>query len=48
MKIAIKEVGKDLRIVETDKKYRTECAKEYTGKDHYVDFVQLGDRLALE
>lgn len=47
MKIAIKEVGKDLQIVETDKKYRTECDKEYTGKDHYVDFVQIGENLLL-
>lgn len=41
MKIAVKEVGKELRITETDKKYRSDCAKEYIGERETVQFVLL-------
>lgn len=47
MKIAIKEVGKELRIMETHEKYRTNCVQEYTGKDERPDFVRLNDKGTL-
>lgn len=42
MRIAVKEVGKPLRIVETDKKYRSECCQDFVDND-IVQFVYLND-----
>lgn len=47
MKIAVKEVGKELQIVETSQKYRTGCAKEYTGKEDRAEYVKLNNNGTL-
>lgn len=47
MKIAVKEVGKELQIVETSQKYRTDCAKEYTGKEDRAEYVKLNNNGTL-
>ena len=41
MKIAIKKVGIDLEIIESNKKYRTETVKEHIGEEYYPEFVYL-------
>lgn len=41
MKIAIKEVGKKLQVIETNIKYRYECCKQFTGKSDPVEFIKL-------
>ena len=41
MKVAVKEVGKDVEYIEVDDKYRLECCKKFTGKENSVDFVSL-------
>lgn len=47
MKIAVKEVGKELQIIETNEKYRSKCARKYTGEEQYIDCVILGKDFAL-
>ena len=46
-KIAVKEVGKPLQTVDSTKKYRTNSAKEYIGKDNLVQFVRLNNNDTL-
>jgi len=41
MRIAVKEVGKELSIVETSEKYRTDCVKAYTGKNESAEFILM-------
>ena len=41
MRIAIKEVGKPLQIVETAQQYRDNAVKPYTGQDELVEYVRL-------
>ena len=41
MIIAVKEVGKELQLVDTDEKYRGACVKKYTGMDYFVEYVPL-------
>lgn len=41
MKIAVKEVGKELQIVETFDKYRSDCTKFFTGEKQRAEFVKL-------
>jgi len=41
LKIGVKKVGKDIEYIETSQKYRTDCCKEYTGKDDFVEYVRL-------
>ena len=45
MRIAVKEVGKALQIVETSEKYRTKAVQVYTDKhsNDLVEFVRLTD-----
>ena len=43
MKIAVKEVGKELQIIETNEKYRGNCVKQFTGKDDPTEFVKLSE-----
>lgn len=43
MKIAIKEVGKELRVVDVDERYERACVKKFTGQDDPVEFVPLND-----
>lgn len=43
MKIAIKEVGKELRLVETDEMYRSDCVKEFIGKKATPQFVRMAE-----
>lgn len=43
MKIAVKEVGTPLRIVESKEKYRSACVKNFTGKDDPAEFVKLSN-----
>lgn len=40
-KIAIKEINKSVQIEGTKRKYRTDCVKDYIGKDNYVQFISL-------
>lgn len=47
MRIAIKEVGKELQIVETSQIYRTDCVKEFIGAANYPEFVRLNDNATL-
>ena len=39
MRIAIKKVGEELQIIESNKKYRTETVQEYIGKEYYPEFI---------
>lgn len=41
MKIAVKAVGEPLKIVETQEIYRTDCVREYVGKDQHIEYVKL-------
>lgn len=41
MKIAIKEVGKELSFAEVSDKYRLACVKKYTGRSDPAEFVSL-------
>lgn len=41
MKIAVKEVTKDLVIEETEVKYVTDCVRKYIGKENYPQRVRL-------
>lgn len=41
MKILVKEVGKDIQIIDTQEKYRGACVKKYTGKEYGAEFVPL-------
>lgn len=41
MKIMVKEVGKDLEVVDTEEKYFGDCVKNYLGKDITVERVYL-------
>lgn len=43
MKIAIKEVGKDLVIEECNEKYRTDTVRRYIGKECTTEYVFLTD-----
>lgn len=43
MKIAVKEVGKELQVIETNEKYRGNCVKQFTGKDDPAEFVRLNE-----
>lgn len=47
MRIAVKEVGKDLVILDTKQKYITNCAKDYIGQDEYPERVHLGPQLDI-
>lgn len=47
MRIAVKEVGKDLVILDTKQKYITNCAKDYIGQDEYPERVHLGPQLGI-
>lgn len=42
MRIVIKEVGKEMQVVETSEKYRMNCVKEYIGKENIAEFVPIG------
>ena len=46
-KIAVKEVGKPLRIIETNKKYRGECVKDFIGQHELAEFVILHENDTL-
>lgn len=41
MKIMVKEVGKDLEVVDTKEKYFGNCVRSYLGKDITVERVYL-------
>lgn len=41
MRIAVKEVGKELAIVDTEERYRTDCAKKFIGRESTVEFVKI-------
>lgn len=41
MKIMVKEVGKDLAVVDTKEKYFGDCVRSYLGKDITVERVYL-------
>ena len=41
MKIAVKEVGKPLSIIETDEIYRTDCGKSVIGPKTTIQFIWL-------
>ena len=41
MKIAVKEVGKELQIIETSEKYRSDCVRAFIGADATPGFVIL-------
>lgn len=41
MRIAVKEPGKELQIVETNEKYRSDCVKKIIGEDNYPEFIRL-------
>lgn len=41
MKIMVKEVGKDLAVVDTKEKYFDDCVRSYLGKDITVERVYL-------
>lgn len=41
MKIAVKEVGKEVQIIETNMKYRSECVQKFIGKNYFPEFVTL-------
>lgn len=43
MRIAVKEVGGELQILECDEKYRTECVNKFIERGHGVDFVKLSE-----
>lgn len=47
MRIAVKEVGKDLMILDTNQKYITNCAKDYIGQNEYPERVHLGNNLNI-
>lgn len=41
MRIAVKLVGEPLKIVDTHKKYRGDCVKQYIGMDEYIEYLRL-------
>lgn len=43
MRIAVKEVGKELEIIESNEKYITDCAKRYIGENNIVEFVRINE-----
>lgn len=43
MKIAVKEAGKELCIIETAEIYQRNCVKEHIGKGNYPEFVRLDE-----
>lgn len=43
MRIAIKEVGKELVITDTKQKYRSDCVREFVGQDSTVEFVKMNE-----
>ena len=47
MKIAVKEVGKDLKIIESNEKYRIDCIKEHIGKKNFPSFISLNNNKTL-
>lgn len=47
MKIAVKEVGKDLKIIESQKKYRIDCVKEHIGEKLFPAFISLNNNKTL-
>lgn len=42
-KVAVKEIGKPLRIVESFLRYRTDSTKEYIGKENLVQFIRINN-----
>lgn len=47
MRMAIKEPGKKIKLVETTEKYRTDACKVYTGEKHRVEYVRLNQEGTL-
>ena len=47
MKIAVKEVGKDLKIIEVQERYRDECVRKYTGEKEFAEYVRLNENGTL-
>lgn len=47
VKMAIKEIGKDLCFTETQEKYRTDACQKYTGEGHRVEYVRLNEEGTL-
>lgn len=43
MKIAVKEVGRKLQIIECNEKYRINGVRQFTGKENNVDIVRLSN-----
>lgn len=41
MRIAVKEVGQKLKVVETKEKYRSDAVKEFLGKNFYATYVKI-------
>ena len=47
MRIAVKEVGKELKIVETEQKYRSASTRRYIGVGTITEFVPLNKECTL-
>lgn len=47
MKIAVKEVNKPLKILETTKIYRSDAAREHIGQDSAIQYVQISPKDTL-
>lgn len=41
MKIAVKEAGKELQILETKEKYIRDCVSRFIGEDAYVELIRM-------
>lgn len=47
VRIAVKEVGEPLEIIEVEAKYRTEVLKKYIGEGAWFDYVNLEEHVSI-